>query len=74
MKKFNLSGYIDFLYAKGISRKTIENYKLLLKHYVQWLEENFNEDDFLIITEKEKQEFIGYLKNKGLSENSIKQV
>jgi len=74
MKKFNPSGYINFLYAKGIPKKTIENYKFLLKHYIQWLEENFNENDFLIITEKEKLEFVSYLKNKRLSENSIKQV
>ncbi len=74
MKKFSLNGYIDFLYAKGLSKKTIENYKFLLKHYIQWLENNFEKDEFLIITEKEKQEFINYLKNKGLNENSIKQV
>ncbi len=74
MKKFNLNAYIDFLYAKGISKKTIENYKFLLKHYIRWLEEKFDEDEFLIITEQEKQEFINYLQNKGLNENTIKQV
>ncbi len=70
--KINL--YIKKLKKSGLSDKSIETYKNLLKHFEIWAEDYGLLSDNLVLMEADIEKFIDYLKSKNLSPTTIKMV
>jgi len=66
--------YLTKLKKSGLSDKSIETYKNLLKHFEIWSEDYGLLSDNLVIMEADVEKFVDYLKSKNLSPTTIKMV
>jgi len=72
--KDKLNNYLTKLKKSGLSDKSIETYKNLLKHFEIWAEDYGLLSDNLVLMEADIEKFIDYLKSKSLSPTTIKMV
>ncbi len=72
--KEKIKTYLTKLKKSGLSDKSIETYKNLLKHFEIWFEDYSLLSDNLVLMETDIEKFIEYLKSKNLSPTTIKMV
>ncbi|RMB00063.1 tyrosine-type recombinase/integrase [Hydrogenothermus marinus] len=72
---FKVNFYLNKLKKRGLSDKSIDTYKNLLKHFEDWFDEyGLISEDNLILVETDIEKFIQYLKSKNLSPTTIKMI